>query len=477
MATTNLTTQLKVQLDKSGIPAELKQIQKIVDKYPIKLTTDLQVSGLKKQYKSLCQEMANELNKTFQSNLSGADIFSAYQTNAKQLESTLEKTSTSGTNALNRIWQAWNTFVPNPLIRKTILTTVSEFLHAIPEIEKADTLLTQIGKTSGMTSGQLKQLGTDAFTLSSKYGKTASDYLTEVQNMAKAGFSENKGSQLAEQSLLAQSAGNMNRELADSYILAANAAYKLNGEAQNINEVIDGQNNIAVRNRLALADIAAAMTLAGNTAADYRVSLADISAMIGVLTSAEKLGGIQAGTAITELLSRLQDTSSDAVVSTLDKANASMTEMVNGSERLRSPIEILRDLSDTFRELNDTDPLKSEILSNIGGENQSANLAALLNNMDTYDKMLVDYSEGSGSALETSRQNVDTLSGSLKMLQNSWTEFVNSILTSDGLKTGANLLNSLVQGAAKLTKTLTPIGTIGAGAGLFAGLKNIGKPV
>lgn len=201
MATTNLTTQLKVQLDKSGIPAELKQIQKIVDKYPIKLTTDLQASGLKKQYKSICQEMANELNKTFKSNLSGADIFSAYQKNA--------------------------------------------------------------------------------------------------------------------------------RELADSYMLAANAAYKLNGEAQNINKVIDGQNNIAGRNRLALA---------------------------------------------------------------------------------------------------------------------------------------------------ASRQSLETLSNSLKVLQNSWSKFVNSILTSDGLKTGGNLLNSLVQSSERLARILTPIGSIVTGTSPFAGLKNVGSP-
>lgn len=74
MANSNLTTLLKVQLDKSGIPAELKQIQKIVDKYPIQLTTDLQSTRLKKQYQSLCRDMADELNKAFHTSISGNDI-------------------------------------------------------------------------------------------------------------------------------------------------------------------------------------------------------------------------------------------------------------------------------------------------------------------------------------------------------------------------------------------------------------------
>ena len=82
MANSNLTTLLKVQLDKSGIPAELKQIQKIVDKYPIQLTTDLQSTKLKKQYQTLCRNMADELNKAFKSNLSGLDIIKAYETSS-----------------------------------------------------------------------------------------------------------------------------------------------------------------------------------------------------------------------------------------------------------------------------------------------------------------------------------------------------------------------------------------------------------
>ena len=52
---------------------------------------------------------------------------------------------------------------------------------------------------------------------------------------------------------------------------------------------------------------------------------------------------------------------------------------------------------------------------------------------------------------------------------------MNSVVQSDTLKTGVNILNELVQGVTKLTSALTPLGTIGLGAGLFAGIKNIGK--
>ena len=103
-------------------------------------------------------------------------------------------------------------------------------------------------------------------------------------------------------------------------------------------------------------------------------------------------------------------------------------------------------------------------------------LAALLQNMDMFDKMLVDYSQGSGSAMEEASKSANNLQGRLNALSNSWTEFVNSVVQSDTLKTGVNILNELVQGATKLTSALTPLGTLALGGGIFAGFKNIGRP-
>ena len=121
---------------------------------------------------------------------------------------------------------------------------VSKTKEAISEIKELDNILTEISKTSDMTSQQLKQLGMDAYDAASKYGRTASDYLLGVQEMARSGFYGEKGSAMAEQSLLAQSAGDMTADLANNYILATNAAYKLNGEADKLNAVLDGQNSI-----------------------------------------------------------------------------------------------------------------------------------------------------------------------------------------------------------------------------------------
>lgn len=100
----------------------------------------------------------------------------------------------------------------------------------------------------------------------------------------------------------------------------------------------------------------------------------ELSAMIGTIESVTKLGGCEVGNAIKAILINLQNITSDKIVDTLDAANASMTEFVNGTEKHRNPIDILRDLAKTFNQLDENDPLRAEILTNIGQKYHTANL-------------------------------------------------------------------------------------------------------
>lgn len=392
----------------------------------------------------------------------------------KKNENSMRALSKLGASFKDQMSQAAQSFTQWLSVSSGVMLLISKTKDAISEIKELDNILTEISKTSDMTSQQLKQLGMDAYDAASKYGRTASDYLLGVQEMARSGFYGEKGAAMAEQSLLAQSAGDMTADLANNYILATNAAYKLNGESDKLNAVLDGQNSITNRNSVAMADMATAMSEAGTVASSYRVSIEDLSSMIGTIESVTKLGGSEVGNAIKAILINLQNVTSDKIVDTLDAANASMTEFVNGAEKLRNPIDILRDLAKTFNQLDQDDPLRAEILTNIGQKYHAAKLGALLQNMEMFDKMLVDYSEGTGSALEESNKSAENLTGTLNKLHNSWTEFVNGIIESEGLKTGIKLLNGLVEGATSLTSKLGSLGTIGLGAGLFTSIKNVG---
>lgn len=336
-------------------------------------------------------------------------------------------------------------------------TAVGQFKKSLETIKTNDTILTEISKTSNMTKSQLTGLGLSSFQKASKYGRTSSDYLVATQEMSRSGFYGKQGEGMAEQSLLAQAAGDLQADTANNYVLATNAAYKLNGETKKLNAVLDGQNNITNRNSVAMEDMAEAMSKAGTVAAGYRVSVENLSAMIGTVESVTKAEGSEVGNSIKTIIMNLQNITSDKIVDTLDEANASMTETVNGAQKLRDPISILRDLAKTYKELDENDPLRAKIVTNIGTKYHAAKLSALLQNMDMFDKMLNDYSEGSGSAMEEAEKSANSLEGCLNTLQNSWDSLVVSFANSDMLKGGVSFLNGMINGAETLIDTLGAI--------------------
>lgn len=162
----------------------------------------------------------------------------------KKAENSMRGLGKLGASFKDQMSQAAQSFTQWLSVSSGVMLLISKTREAVSEIKELDNILTEISKTSDMTSQQLKQLGMDTYDTASKYGRTASDYLLGVQEMARSGFYGEKGFAMAEQSLLAQSAGDMNAELANNYILATNAAYKLNGEADKLNAVLDGQNSI-----------------------------------------------------------------------------------------------------------------------------------------------------------------------------------------------------------------------------------------
>lgn len=103
-------------------------------------------------------------------------------------------------------------------------------------------------------------------------------------------------------------------------------------------------------------------------------------------------------------------------------------------------------------------------------------LSSILSDWSSYEEMLELYSQGMGSAAKEAEKSANNWSGSLEKVKNSWYDLVANFANSDGIITALNTVNSLIQGVDKLTSSLGTLGTIGLGGGLFAGIKNVGKP-
>lgn len=80
------------------------------------------------------------------------------------------------------------------------------------------------------------------------------------------------------------------------------------------------------------------------------------------------------------------------------------------------------------------------------------------------------------SAYNEAMKSANNWSGSLNKVKNSLNDLIQNFTESETIIGFLDLINGLVVGVDKLTESLGTLGTIGLGGGIFAGLKNVGKP-
>ena len=104
----------------------------------------------------------------------------------------------------------------------------------------------------------------------------------------------------------------------------------------------------------------------------------------------------------------------------------------------------------------------------------ASKLAALIGNLDLYDEMLQDYSEGLGSVEAEAEKSSNNITGSLNKLSNNFTSIINNMLNSDSMLFGINTLNEMLTLINNVTDGLGSIGTLGAIGSVIAGAKGLG---
>lgn len=372
----------------------------------------------------------------------------------------------------DQIAEAANSLTQHFSVSSAVMSGVSKVKEAVSELIELDSILSEIGRTSDLTSGQLEALGSSAFDSASKYSVSAADYLTTVQEMYRAGFQN--AQEMAELSLLAQAVGDLESDTANNYLTASNAAYNYRSNAEELNKVLNAQNYITENTAVRMQDMADATTESAAIAAQYGVQMDELSALIAVAASKTGDSGSEVGNALKNIFAALQDTADKPVVDAFQSFGISMTKMVDDAEKLKTPIELLQELSSVFNELPAEDPKLENILSNIGSDNYTDTLSAILSDWGSYESMLDLYSRGTESTAEEVEKNTGNIKDSLTRLSNTWTGTISNIISPDAINTAVNALNGLLSVVNKITGTLGSSGTIGLGAGLFAGLNNVG---
>lgn len=210
-----------------------------------------------------------------------AQDFKNFKAQAQSAGITVSQFFTSMQSQIRMVLQRWI----------SLYAIVGRVTSAFNELKEVDKILTEIAKSSDVARESLQSLGDSAFEMANKYGRAASDYLYGVQEFSRAGFRGDQLTGLTEISLLAQSAGDIETDLANSYVIATNAAYEFEGSQEKLGEVLDRQNYVTNNYALNMTDLANSTKIAASQAAQSGVEIDEMTAALATMISTTQQGG------------------------------------------------------------------------------------------------------------------------------------------------------------------------------------------
>lgn len=342
---------------------------------------------------------------------------------------------------------AWQVF--GDLISKVI----GSFRDALNTLKDVDTEMVNVQKVTDYSNKQMKELEENAYALASAYGRTADEITAMYTTFARAGYLGGQLDSMTELGTLLANIGDISQDTAAKFLLAVDAAWKLNGSESELMTVMDGLNEITNKNAVDMEALTSGITVAGSVFAEAGESVQTFSALVGAGVAATQRSGSEISRGLRTIIMNIRqikgeledgelvDGESIAKASETLKKYAGISTMANG--QLRESSAVLSELAGKWETLDTV--AQSAIAEALAGKRQANILTALMGSWDIVEKMMQDYADGAGSALRENEIYLDSWEAKSKQLTASWTEFVSHLIETDTIKDALDGVIGLVE--------------------------------
>ena len=368
-------------------------------------------------------------------------------------------------------WQVMGTIVSK---------TIGAFRDAISTMKAVDDEMVTVRKVTGFTAEQMEKLRDRAYETASAYGEAADEYLNSVAAFARAGYGE-QADALAELATKTKLVGDTSAETAQQFLLSVDAAYQYKGNIDALTKVLDGANEIDNKYATSIEKLAEGLGTVAPVAAQAHVGIDELTAAIGTITAVTQRSGSEAARAFRALvLNIVGDTKTEidegvtwttgeiaGLKDVIRQYAPAAYEAAKATGEVIDPMEAIGGLAQSMKDGLLTEQKLMEMVSDIGGKLRTSQLLALIQNWDMYQSMLKDYANAVGSADKEISNAMDSWTRKTNILKNEWTEFIQSMVSTDAVKGGLDVLIGTVEslntglGHAAVTAGAVSLGLIG----------------
>ena len=365
-----------------------------------------------------------------------------------------EKTNLLGDSFTNVYLKMLQWQVVGTIVSKTI----GAFRDAISTMKAVDDEMVTVRKVTGFTAEQMEELRDRAYETASAYGEAADEYLNSVAAFARAGYGE-QADALAELATKTKLVGDTNAETAQQFLLSVDAAYQYKGNIEALTKVLDGANEIDNKYATSIEKLAEGLGTVAPVAAQAHVGIDELTAAIGTITAVTQRSGSEAARAFRALvLNIVGDTKTEidegvtwttgeiaGLKDVIREYAPAAYEAAKATGEVIDPMEAIGGLAQSMKDGLLTEQKLMEMVSDIGGKLRTSQLLALIQNWDMYQSMLKDYANAVGSADKEIENALDSWTRKTNILKNEWTEFIQSMVSTETVKGGLDVLIGAVE--------------------------------
>ena len=361
--------------------------------------------------------------------------------------------------------------------------------EAINTIVSLDDALVDLKKTTAMNSTQLEQYYYDANDVAKQMGVTTEEIINQSSAWSRLGYNTAEAStEMAKlSSQFASISPGMEVDEAQSGLVSIMKAWSIDPD-QVKSEIMDPINQLGNTMAEDNQDIVEGMERSAAALAAVGTSTKDAFALFSgiqeVLQNAEK-----SGTSLRSVALRLRsfDETTEEYSEDLANITGELIDLTKTAEHAEG-VSIFKpgsttefkDLTDYFREIAGiwdemSQKQQNDFLLKAFGRNQAQAGAALIQNFKAVDKALAEMDESAGSSDKEMEAVESSLSYKINALKETWVGCVQDMIDRGDLGTIVTGLTKVSEAITFLLDKLGILGSIGLGAGIFSGIKNVGE--
>ena len=361
--------------------------------------------------------------------------------------------------------------------------------QAINTINELDYALVDLTKTTAMNKTQLEQYYYDANDVAKQMGVTTEEIINQSSAWSRLGYNTAEASKTMAQlsSQFASISPGMDTDTAQEGLVSIMKAWNIdysdvkseimdninalgNSMAENNQDIVEGMERSA-----------AALAAVGTS---YEDAFAMFSGIQEVLQNAEV-----SGRALRSISMRIRgyDESTEELSSDLENITGDLIDLTKTAEHTQG-VSIFKDgsttefksLVDYFGEINQiwdemSQKQQNDFLQKAFGKTQAQAGAALIQNYSAITKSLEVMDEAAGSSDREMDIVKQSISYKINALKETWVGTVQELIDRGDIGKLVDGLTKLSEGLGFVIDKLGILGSIGLGAGIFSGIKNVGE--